>query len=65
MHCVDVCFLKKWGWNLNCWKEYDMFSRLDLVLVAGRNKPLYIIVDSWPLEVVTYSLSSGIEALVT
>jgi len=42
-----------------------MFSRLDLVLVAGRNKPLYIIVDSWPLEVVTYSLSSGIEALVT
>ena len=60
-----VCFSKKWGWNLNCWKEYDMFSGLDLALVAGRNEPPYIAVNSWPPEAVTYSSSSGIKALVT
>ena len=50
---------------MNCWREYDMFSGLDLTLVAGRNEPPYIAVDSWPPEVVAYSSSSGIEALVT
>ena len=42
-----------------------MFSGLDLALVAGRNELPYITVDSWPPEAVTYSSSSGIEALVT
>ena len=42
-----------------------MFRGLDLALVAGRNEPPYIVVDSWPPEVVAYSSSSGIEALVT
>jgi len=42
-----------------------MFSRLDLALVAGRNKLPYMVVDSWPPEAVAYSSSSGIEALVT
>ena len=50
---------------MNHWKEYDMFSGLDLALVAGRNKPLYIAVNSWPPEAVTYSPSNGIEVLVT
>jgi len=42
-----------------------MFSGLDLALVAGRNEPLYIAVDSWLPEAVAYSSLSGIEALVT
>ena len=50
---------------MNHWREYDMFSGLDLALVAGRNKPPYIAVDSWPPETVAYSSLSGIEALVT
>jgi len=42
-----------------------MFRGLDLALVAGRNELPYIAVDSWPPEAVAYSLSNGIEALVT
>ena len=50
---------------MNYWREYDMFSGLDLALVAGRNELPYIAVDSWLPEAVIYSLSSDIEALVT
>jgi len=64
VYCVDICFSKKWSWNLNHWREYDIFSELDLALMVGRNKPLYITVNSWPSEVVAYSLSSDIEALM-
>jgi len=42
-----------------------MFSGLNLALVVGINELLYITVDSWPPEVITYSSSNSIEALVT
>jgi len=37
-----------------------MFSRLNLALVAGINELLYIAVDSWPPEVIVYSLLSSV-----
>jgi len=39
---------------LNYWREYDMFSGLDLALVADRNKLPYTAVDSWPPAAVAY-----------